>query len=72
MTVKPVRGERILHSFIQSALPEPPHVPGVVQGLGIEHEVGENHEVMSQTVSHGSSMGEEAVLDGESATCVMR
>lgn len=47
-------------------------MPGVVQGLGIEHEVGQNHAVTSQTVSHGrSSVGEEAVLDGESATRVI-
>lgn len=58
------------HSSSQPLL-SPRCVPGVVQGLGTEHEVRPNHELTSQTVSHGSSMGEEAVLDGESVTCVI-
>lgn len=56
-----------IHLYSQHSL-SPRWVPGVVQGLGIEHEVGQNHAVTSQTVSHGGSVGKEAVLDGESET----
>lgn len=44
------------HSSSQPSV-SPRCVPGVVQGLGIEHEVRQNHEVTSQTVSPGSSVG---------------